>query len=246
MKKNCVAATAQCEVTVRLVFIDFIQKDLSKFECLSIPILPNNFANECRFIMQVLSYIQSVDKQLNSVLHRPGNNASAFAWYLALQLPNDSSYSAKNVGAMGHEVPYAGMNLPSAPKASLYVQHKHFMQNTIQSIGLHSAEQPSILIQFYNSLQPQTLHCTRQEQKLPNDVIKNSPMLVQNTFKTFIEQNPSAVFNGSEHQFQSYQNINEDQSEDNSRPYEAASALPDNNFVDATFANIKQAMSFQV
>lgn len=196
--------------------------------------------------MQVLSYIQSVDKQLNSVLHKPGNNASAFAWYLALQLPNDSGYSAKDADTLGHEVSYGGMNLPSAPKPSFYVQHKHFMQNTMQSIGLHSTKQPSIFIQFYNSLQPQTLHCTNQEQRLPEDVIKNAPMLVQNAFKALAEQHPMAVFKGSERDFESPQYSSGEQCEDNGRLYEVSSELPSNSFVDTTFDNIKQAMKLKV
>ncbi|MFT6268934.1 MAG: hypothetical protein ACJAVV_001752 [Alphaproteobacteria bacterium] len=158
------------------------------------------------------------------------------------------SYNAKNEGAIEHSLLYASINLPSAPKPSLYVENKHFTQYARQANSLHTCKHPSILIQFYNSLQPHSLHCTKEEQKLPVEVIENTSVFVQNTLKPdeYIRQYKGVEDNPSNNKEQHEKDSNSNILHPHDIPYESLSELPASEFVNATFASIEQGMAVNV
>jgi hypothetical protein len=198
--------------------------------------------------MQISSYIESIDKQLSSTLHKAGHSNCEFSWYLALQMTSTKPYNAKNESAIEHSLLYASMNMPSAPKPSLYVQDKHFSQYAKQAISLHSCKHPSLLIQFYNSLQPHSLHSSKEQQKLPIDVIENTSIFVQECLKgnDYIKKSTALGYNSSDNKQAFNANSSSDMFSPHNNLHECVSDLPSNDFVDATFASIEQAMAIIV
>lgn len=165
--------------------------------------------------MQILSHIQSLDRLLNSTLHNSGRETSTFAWYLTLQAANIEQYNAKNHEAVEDDLPYFSINLPSAPKATLYLQEEQLDKLNAQGAALHHCQKPALSIQFYNCLQPQSLHWQRQEQVIPFDVVENASIFAQNELRPIITPD----FPGSQ--------IDE--------------TLTKDNFVDAIFSSAKYA-----
>jgi hypothetical protein len=191
--------------------------------------------------MHIFSDIQSLDRKLNATLHQSGADASVFAWYLAVQLETLDQYHAEYDLEIEDKLPYPSMSLPSAPTASFYVEDKHFQQYAMQSAALQECKDPNLLIQLYNSLQPQSLHWQKELHQIPADVIENSSVFAQQKLKPSLmttndtdkslydDERPSPhVFDQADYKVQS------------------AHDLPRDTFVESTFETLEHALSFQL
>ena len=194
--------------------------------------------------MQIFSYIHGVNKQLNRSLHEVGPDASQFQWYLAIQNSILERHDAENNVLIGNELPYKSIRLPSAPKASLYAQNKHFSQMEIHGAQLHTVKQPSLHVQFYNCLQPQNLASGAQAHVIPVDVYHNASLVAQNIMKEEgsyrCEGDYSLNDNSADNEHSEQSNIYTV----NGNGVNTGSHLPTNDFVDSTFAAIQHDITF--
>jgi hypothetical protein len=192
--------------------------------------------------LQISSYIQALDKQLNLSLNETGNNTSDFSWYLALQVISLEPYNAKNGCVIEHKLPYDSMNMLGAPKPSLYTEDKHVTQYEKQNANLHLCEKPSILIQFYNNLQPHSLHYLKEEQKLPDDVVKNTSILVQNSLKTVCYEHQLDGLNENMSQGERQLDSDSNMVFLHNDAFEPENDFPVSEFVEATFTALRHAI----
>lgn len=187
--------------------------------------------------MHIDTYIQSLDRQLNSSLQVNNANATMFAWFLALQTTQLERYHAKNEEVIEHDLPYASINLPSAPQVSLYVEPQHFTQRHRQKENLHRCSQPTLLVKFYNCLQPHSLVGNAQAQSIPHEVIENCPWYCQQEHRQ-TAQTQLDDFQGSPQQTINYDGI--------SVARHSSEPLPSNAFVDNILANMEAAANHRI
>lgn len=190
----------------------------------------------CVILMQVNLQRKTIDQQLNTSLHIAGAGGSVFQWYLALQIDDITQYHAEKETESEDSFPYPSINLPSAPKPSLYAQDKHYQHQN----SLVLCKKPALNIHLMNCMHPNSLHWLKHEQPILNEIIENSPLHTQQAHAMQKREAETAEINtiGVSDTFQS-----NTKNEVSVNMPSNMNRMPTNTFVDTTLENTASALN---
>lgn len=192
--------------------------------------------------MQVNLHRKTIDQQLNNALQTKGVDGSVFRWYLALQIDDISQYHAEKSDGREDELPYPSINLPSAPKASLYAQNKHYEQYQYHKDGIASCKNPALGIQLINCINPHSLHWSKHELPISEEVIQNCPLHTQRTQSMLNGDADATISNPNAEDHIRWVNEGREQTQDNNMSLNPPN-MPSSFFVDSTLENTAKAAS---